>query len=503
MVPKTKIPPVLAMLGASLLIALVWAYWPLLTGLAGQLLRDEDYSFGLLLPLVSGYIVYLKWPQIRQISWRPSWLGLAVLALGLFLYIAGEASTDLYTPRLSFIVSLFGVFFLCGGWRLARLLAFPLLLLAPMIPLPQFLTQQITLPLQLLSSRLATAILHMVGIPAIRQGNVIDLGVRQLQIVSACSGLRYILALLALGVIFCYFYQRRPWKAALLLLSLIPAAIFANALRVAAMGISPVLQAGFWHGFSGWLIFLFCFAFLSVFNTLLSHLLPRAQATAGKRETPAAEPTNSSGKPAYFIPLVMALAMVVAGGFQAQTTGKIAPVPLRQSFDNFPLELGPWQGKRSYIDSDMFAATSASAYFDADFHDSSQAPVSLWIAYYENQKAHGSVHSPFTCLTGSGWILVESGITEVGPELPVRFMLMDKGGAKYLIFYWYLQRGRWLTSEYLNKFFLSYDGLFSRRADGALIRLITPVGQNVKAANERLVSFVRLLIPVLPQFMTQ
>ena len=98
------------------------------------------------------------------------------------------------------------------------------------------------MPLQLISSSLATALLQMVGIPAFCQGNVIDLGVRQMQVVEACSGLRYILSLFALGVIFCYFFQRRLWKIILLLIALIPAAIVANAFRVMGMGIFPALQ---------------------------------------------------------------------------------------------------------------------------------------------------------------------------------------------------------------------------------------------------------------------
>ncbi len=486
-------------LGAFLVIALIWAYWPVLSILTNTLLTDEDYSFGLLLPLVSAYIVYLKWPQIRRISWQPSWVGLIVLALGLALYIFGELSTDIYSPAVSLIVSLAGVMMLMGGWKLVRFLGFPLLLLFLTIPLPQFLMRQVTLPLQLLSSSLATEILQMMGIAAVRQGNVIDLGVRQLQIVSACSGLRYILALLALGIIFCYFYQRRPWKAALLLLSLIPAAIVANALRVAAMGIFPALQEGFWHGFSGWLIFLFCFAFLALLNWLLSWRRPKTEAFAVQEAPPTERLSNA--RPAFVAPLLVAILMVLGAGYLSQTAGKISPVPLRQSFDKFPLELGPWHGKRSYIDPAMFEATSANAYLNVDFQAATQGSVSLWIAYYENQKGHGSVHSPFTCLTGSGWSLVESGITEVAPGLPVRSMLMDQGGTKYLVYYWYLQRGRWLTSEYFNKFYLSYDSLFSRRADGALIRLVTPATPDVQAARERLISFTRLLVPLLPQFM--
>jgi exosortase D (VPLPA-CTERM-specific) len=451
--------------------------------------------------LVSGYIAYLKWPQIRSSSWQPSWWGIAVLAVGFGLYIAGEMATDFYSPFVSFVVVLAGLLCLLGGWKLVRLMGFPLVLLVLMIPLPTFIIRQLTLPLQLVSSRLATGILNLLGIVALRQGNVIDLGVRQLQVVAACSGLRYILALLALGTIYCYFYQRRPWKAAILIISIIPAAIVANALRVAAMGIFPAIQQGFWHGFSGWLIFVFCFAFLALLSWVLNYLQPAIQEPAAKEPLKEEKKPVERVRPFYSPYLISALVLVMLAGPLANGFIDVPDVPLKQSFDNFPVQMGPWQGHSVYIDPIMVKATAASSYVNMDFVSPKSGPVSLWIAYYENQKAGGSVHSPFSCLTGSGWVVVESGIKDVAPGLPVRYMVMDQGGARYVVYYWFLQRGRWLTSEYLNKFYLSYDGLLSRRADGALIRLITPAGSDVKSAQDRLNAFARLLVPVLPQFM--
>ena len=423
------------------------------------------------------------------------------LAVGLFLYIVGEASTDVFVPRLSFVVSLSGILILLGGWNLIRLIWFPVLLLVFTIPLPQFLFQQLTFPLQLISSWMATGILHDIGIPAIRQGNVIDLGTRQLQVVSACSGLRYILSLLALGMIFCYFYQRRPWKITLLLVSIIPAATIANALRVAAMGIFPVLQQdSFLHTFSGWLIFVFCFGLLYAFNWVLSWGQVQTQERSDP-QGPLKEVAQENTKASFNLYLVAGLLLVMVFGYGAHAIDKVSPVPLLQSFDNFPLQLGAWQGKRDYIDPVMFEATGASEYFDANFEDANQGPVSLWIAYYENQKGYGSVHSPLTCLTGHGWQTKENNILDIAPGMPVRCMVMEQGGKRYVIYYWYLQRGRWLTSEYLNKFFLSFDNLLSRRADGALIRLITPAIPDVQSAQKRLNSFVKLLVPILPRFM--
>jgi exosortase D (VPLPA-CTERM-specific) len=450
--------------------------------------------------VVSAYVVYLKWPQIRRLPWRPAWPGLMLLAAGMLLYLVGVLSTDLYSPTLAFILSLGGVIFLSGGWQALRLLAFPLVLLVFMIPLPQYLTQKLTLPLQLVSSQVATSLLHLIGVPAVRQGNVIDLGVRQLQVVAACSGLRYILALLALGIIFCYFYQRRAWKTALLMIAVIPAAIFANALRVAGMGLYPALQEGFWHGFTGWLIFVFCFACLLFLNKILSWreapapLRPPDPDNQGKEFAPA------DSKPAA-APLLAGLVIILGLGYLGLQLGNIPPVPLKQSFDRFPMELGPWRGKASAIDPAMFQATGASTYLNADYSDGQNPPINLWIAYYENQKGGGAVHSPFSCLTGSGWSLIKEEIAEIAPGKPVRVLLMEQGGQRYLVYYWYLQRGRWLASEYWNKLLLSWDGLTRRRADGALVRLVTPVGSDAPSAQTRLDSFATYLIPLLSSFM--
>jgi len=484
---------------AVLALAVLWFYWPVLAKLFADLAENEDYSFGLLLPLVSAYIIYLKLPQLRTYLWRPSWLGLLCIAAGFALYIVGEIGADVYIPRVSFVIVITGLLFLMGGWGLVRLLLFPLFLLILMVPLPGLLTKQLTMPLQLISSRLATAMLQMVGIPAFCQGNVIDLGVRQMQMVEACSGLRYILALLALGVIFCYFFQRRLWKILLLLMVLIPSAIVANALRVMAMGIIPALQTpGFWHAFSGWLIFGFCLGILSLINWILNKLQPLSDLPPDRFAPPTLAPRRALVIESY---LVLAVVLAGLGGPIATRVARAPGVELGRSFDRFPMELGPWHGQPVYIDPEMVKATKSDAHLNAEFSHPGQPPVSLWIAYYKTQrKAGGFVHSPKLCLTGGGWTQLTTGIGRIGKDRPVNYMILKQMGASMLVYYWYLQRGRWFTNEYLNKFYMVADGLRRRRTDGALIRLITPAEPNVEAARKRLDAFARELAPVLPDF---
>lgn len=492
---------------AALILGVFLIYWPVLSKLVNQLATDEDFSYGLLLPFVSAYLIYLKWPELRRAPWRPSWLGLAVMALALSLYIAGKLAAEFYSTRISFIMFMAGVLLLTGGWKLLRQLAFPFLLLVLMLPLPSIITSSLTLPLQLISSRLAANLLIILGYPLVLEGNVIDLGVRQLQVVAACSGLRYILSLLALGIIFCYFYQRRFWKAAILLVALVPAAILANALRVAGMGIYPSLQEGFWHGFTGWLIFIFCFGFLALLNSGLNRLQPHLTPVPPS-VVPVPPDKEEVGPPpsrlSYFI---AALGMIVLSGVLVYTVAQPPPIPLLQSLDNFPLQLGPWQGRRTYIDPKIFEKTDADSYFDAEFSGPEQEPVTLYIAHYESQSKPGGLgHNPGVCMTGVGWQTIASGTSEIGTGLPVNYLVLKRRGwsAPILVYYWNIHQGKWqaLGSARFYKLVTIYHGLRLHRTDWALVRLITPVGHDLAAARERLVSFGRLLLPVLPQFIS-
>lgn len=486
--------------GIALLTVLIWFYWPVLVRL-GKDLGNEDNSYALLLPLVSVYVAYLKWPKLSGEQLRPSGFGLIFLAMSLGLYAIGELAAELYTTRFSFVAAIASLVFLAGGWRLLRLLAFPLLLLLMMLPLPQLITYKLTLPLQLSSSRLATLFLQTMGVAVFRQGNIIDLGVRQLQVVAVCSGLRYILALFAMGIIYCYFYERRLWKALILMVALIPAAIIGNALRIAAIGVIPVFETGFWHEFSGWLMFLFCLGFIFMLSHGLNLIWP-AIPTSTRGDKPFQNPAPESSRRNLLLLFFLAgIGIIFMANPLVTRIDKPDRIPLRQSFDQFPMELGAWSGHQTPVDPVELEETGSSAHLSAEFTNPGHGPVSLWIAYYETQKkAGGFVHSPKGCLTAAGWQTKESKVVAIPGGLRVNYILVDQMGTTLVVYYWFLQRGRWLTSEYLNKFYMAYDGIVRHRTDGALIRLVTPAGRDVEAARNRLDRFTILLTPELHQF---
>lgn len=495
--------PLQLILAALLMGSLLWFYWSVLSNLFSFLAINEDYSFALLLPLISAYICYLKVDQVRSLPWHPSWMGLAFIALGFFINMISDFLAVIFFSQFSFFVVLLGCVILIGGWQITRLLIFPIVILFFMVPPPSLLMQQITLPFQLISSQLAAFFLQALGIPVLRQGNIIDLGVRQLQVVDACSGLRYILSLVVLGVVFCYFYQRRLWKGAMLIIVVIPAAIIANAVRVSAMALFPALQEGFWHGFSGWLIFLFCGGILVLVNGLVNYLQP---------EKPAAEikkPKNNEGLAVARVsltPFLLAgLCLVIFSGLVLSRFSQTPSIPLMQSFDNFPLKLGSWQGKRSFLDKAMEEKVGADDYFEANYTSPETGTISIWIAYFASQtrRLEGRIHSPLMCLKGGGWQFRESKIIEVEPGLPVRYLLMEQSGVRQVVYFWYFQRGRWLASEYPARLYMGLDSMLKHRNDGALVRLITPAIPNEQEARRRLDAFTQQLIPLLPQFIPQ
>ncbi|MEJ2069070.1 MAG: EpsI family protein, partial [Syntrophobacterales bacterium] len=337
-----------------------------------------------------------------------------------------------------------------------------------------------------------------------RQGNIIEIGYTQMEVVAACSGLRYIMPLLSLGCIFCYFYQRRIWKVAVLLAAMVPTAIIANAVRVAGMGIFPELQAGFWHSFSGWLIFIISFGFLFLLNRILNIIdAPQPQAQpilplkVHERE-PTLEP-----RPPLTRYLTAALVLVLIGIGVIRYSLVITPMPLRQSFNLFPLQLGSWQGKNLPVDPEMIKATWSDAHLNMVYRNSEGQQVSLWIAYYKKDEQGGAFkHTPRYCMTGSGWETLKQGVTEIAPGYPVDYMVMGSLGNRILVYYWQLWHGMWVTEEKITKPYLIWDSLYQRRTDGALVRLITPVGNNLQETQEVLKGFARLLLPVLPQFIS-
>ncbi len=239
---------------------LIGCYFPVLWALVRQWDLDADMGHGFFVPVISGYICWQKRNELLAEPSSPNWWGLLIVAwAGLQLYI-GALGVELFTMRMAFVFSLIGIVLLLGGTRYVRILAFPLFLLFFMVPIPAVVYSRITFPLQILASKVATSALDLMGIPVLREGNVMHLAETSLSVVEACSGIRSLLSLTFLSLVYGYFFESKIWLRVVLFLATVPIAILANASRVTLTGVlsqfKPELAEGFFHTASGLVIFL-------------------------------------------------------------------------------------------------------------------------------------------------------------------------------------------------------------------------------------------------------
>ncbi len=262
--------PALAWFG-GLLVA---CYAPVLLALIRNWNDDQDMGHGFFVPILAAYIAWQKKDQLAGKAPHPNWWGLALVVYGaLQLYIA-TLGAELFLARTAFIISLTGIVLLLGGREYLRVFAFPLFLLLFMVPIPAIIYTRITFPLQLLASRTAESALSLLQIPVLREGNVLELSEGQrLSVVEACSGIRSLLSLTFLSLVYGYFFEKSTWIRVLLFISTIPIAIVANASRVTLTGIlseyKPELAEGFFHSAEGWVIFMVALAIMVGVHQLL------------------------------------------------------------------------------------------------------------------------------------------------------------------------------------------------------------------------------------------
>ena len=247
-------------------VLLIVIYLPVLRSLVSQWANDEDVSHGFFVPLVAGFIVWQRREQLSRLELKPSWWGLAIMAWAALQGYVGMLGAELFLQRTSFLISVLGILFLMGGAALVRALIFPLLLLPFMIPIPAIVYNQITFPLQLFASQVAEFVLNLVGIPVLRDGNVLHLASQDLSVAEACSGIRSLLSLTFLSLVYGYFFDKRLWMRWFLFVATIPIAILANAGRVTITGmlseVNPELAQGFFHSLEGWIIFIIALVML-------------------------------------------------------------------------------------------------------------------------------------------------------------------------------------------------------------------------------------------------
>jgi exosortase len=261
---------------AALLIEL---YYRIGIKLAIDWYNIADYSHGFLVPLFSLFLLWDKRKEIAATPVRPTWAGLPMVVFGLIILIFGVYGADLFTSRISFVFLLTGLVWTFFGGLMLRKVLFPILVLLLAIPFPAIIFNQITFPLQLMASRLASMILPLLGVPVLQEGNVIELPVMKLEVAEACSGIRSLMSLFTLAVFYGYFLERTARRRVILALASIPIAVAANVARIVGTGLcvqywDPEKALGFFHEFSGWVMFVISLGCLYLVHRIMRSFTP-------------------------------------------------------------------------------------------------------------------------------------------------------------------------------------------------------------------------------------
>ena len=509
-------------LRVPLIMAFLRVYWPLLSlivvpylysdallNLVERWLAETEYSHGIVIPFVSAYIISERWRAIQTCATSGSVWGVLVMGLALLLYLAGEVSALFALVQISFVLLLWGAALAFLGWRSTQYLSAPIFILFFAIPLPYFLEVMLTAKLQLLSSQLGVLFIGWLGMPVFLSGNVIDLGRYQLEVVEACSGLRFLYPLMSVGFIGAYFYRAHWLKRALVFLSTIPITVLMNSVRIAVTAAlveryGLAAAEGTVHDAEGWVVFAFCLVFLFVEIIVLERLTSRRSLSdiLGLDDVESVPRQNvfclRSGAVYGAITL---LALTATASLVFEQRHGAAPPATHLAL--FPQALGDWRGEPLPLEARVSNKLKLTDYTMMNFkHPLRIEPINLYVAYYANQRKGESPHSPRVCMPGGGWVIESFERVTLNGDNVNRAVIV-KEGQKQLVYYWFSERGEVVANEYRKKWLLFKAFIQSGRTDGALVRVTIPVVDNRQLAesDQKIQEFIALIRSPLATFL--
>ncbi|MGA3210368.1 MAG: exosortase C-terminal domain/associated protein EpsI [Terriglobales bacterium] len=501
----------------ALIIAVTVLYLPVLSRLVAQWWNDSNYSHGFLIPFFVGYVLWERREQLRQVPVQPAWSGLVVLAGSVGLLFVGLLGAELFITRISLLGTILGLLVFLLGWPVVRALWFPLGALLMMIPLPAIIYNQIVFPLQLLASRVAAAGLNGFHIiPVVREGNVLVLPKMRLEVAEACSGIRSLMSMFALGLVYGYFAESRTWVRVLLCFAILPIAVLSNAARVMFAAVSAqawgdAAVEGLPHMISGVVLFVVATLTLigchSVIKLAFGDGPPvsnLASSPAVSSRVPVADrqiaPSNRR------LATAVLLVVIAAAGTQTLRHGEI--VFLQQPLQSIPMQIDAWQGRDlPPLDREVLTIGGMDDYLNRIYSLDADHELSLYVGYYRSQATGDSIHSPKNCLPGSGWQQVSSSQVALlmpdGSERPVNLYVIEQGGEREVVLYWYQAHGRIVASEFRAKLYMIMDAIRLHRTDGALVRIAVPIVATERQTQKAAIHFAERVMPSLQRIIPQ
>lgn len=472
---------------------------------------QEEYSHGYLIPPLALLLLINRMID-SQLSPQGSWLGLGFVLLGVLAGSVFQMAGFISVLPQIYVLTLMGAVILFLGKRCLRPLAGPLLLILFATPLPKFFYYTISSQMQISSTSLGVFLLDAMGVTVFQEGNVIDLGRYQLNVVEACSGVRYLFPMLSLSFLLAYMFKAAWWKRGVVFFSTIPVSILLNGLRLALIGVTvnqwgSRMAEGFIHDFEGFVVFV-----SGVMILLLEiWVLRKIGVNGGElrfdgvrlpewRKFPLPDVARSGQIGALLLGAVLLVSV---------TASLLVPhyqqaVPLRQTFEQFPMKIGEWSGRQTRIDPKELEVLGTDDYLLADYIKPGQPSISLYMLYYPQQDStsNQAVHTPTVCIPSGGWsvqdtqqrvVPMDDPATTQSRPLIVNRLRISKGEVHQLVYYWYVQPGRSLTSSGATRAYTLINGLMTRHTNGGLVRLVTTIGkdENEDKAETRMMDFMK------------
>jgi len=511
----TRRGPLLMLVNIAAALAVFWYGFEALVA-AWQ---TPEYSHGPIIPLLSAFMFLREMKSVPPVDRpvRDRAAGVLVVLGALLLGLLGllVRIPDIVTYALILWVG--GTVLVCFGLRRGWYFWPSVLHLVFMLPLPQFLYWQISIFLQGVSSEIGVDLIRLLGISVFLDGNIIDLGVYKLQVAEACSGLRYLFPVMSFSYVFSVLYTGPVWHKAVLLLSAAPITVLMNSFRIGMIGILVenygIGQAeGFLHTFEGWVIFIACVALLFGLAALMQRLQRAPKPLFESIDLDFDGLGHQIGRfttiwPSRALYVATGLAIAAALVWYATPDRHIVQ-PERAPLALFPSDIDGWHGSSRRLEPEIERVLGADDYLSASYiRPGQRAPVDFFVAYYGKQTEGSGIHSPEVCIPSGGWevsrwIQKPVDLSGIDTRFEVNRAIVQKGVRRQLVYYYFEERGRRMTSSYKAKIMTVWDSISRGRTDGALVRVITPIspGEPVTAAEARLEGFLGAALAKLPTY---
>ncbi len=475
--------------------------------------RSPEFVHG---PLILIAVAVMLWRRRRLLQHGAtggSWAGVALCVVGAAMAVAGQLASLFVVTQYGALACVYGVVFAAVGVRTFLQLWAPMLLLFFIVPLPQFLLVNLIAQLQAISARIAVTLLGAAGVSVFFERDVLDFGRYELRLDDVGAGFRLLLPLIVSAFGIGYLVVRAWWQRALLFVASVPLAVVVTGLVLALIGIvadrsGAATPASFVRDSLAWAVLAVSVLVLALAALALRRMDAAGRNAADSRFQAALARLNvPRGPPASLVAATVVL--LVTASLSPWLVGRTQLVPQRIELADFPMTVGAWSGERSVLEDVHLDVLQLDDYVLADYLRPATVPVNVYVAWYDSQQAGRSAHSPRACLPGDGWQIQELGqvvlpsAADRASALRMNRALIARGGERQLVYYWFQQRGRNITNEYLVKWYLFWDILTRRRSDGALVRLTMrlPDGQLPEAADRQLEAFVREVAPVLEPYL--